>query len=134
MKEKAYTVLAGLMCLLLIGCATAKPVPLPSGDAGFSIWCEEYKSRCYTKAAEACPGGYEIIDASGGGQGALVNNVGAFVSTYEMLIKCKYSRNQGHQTEIEQTQSKSELIQQCIDACVKATAKSQEACFNVCVD
>ena len=96
MKRQVQLVLVGLICLLLIGCASyATPVPLPSGDSGFSIWCEEFKSRCYTKAAAACPGGYEIVDADGGGHGALVNNTGAFVSTYEMLIKCKYPKTQG---------------------------------------
>ena len=134
MKQIAHAVLVGSVCLLLISCATAKPVPLPSGDSGFSIWCEEYKSRCYTKAAKACPGGYDIVDASSGGSGALVNHVGAFVTNYEMLIKCKYPATRSTQAEPDKTQSKSELIQQCIDACVKATSKTQEACFDVCMD
>ena len=34
----------------------------------------------------------------------------------------------------QQVQSKSELTQQCIDACTKATSKSAEACFESCTD
>ena len=36
--------------------------------------------------------------------------------------------------EPKQVQSKSELIQQCIDACAKATSKSPDACFDSCTD
>jgi len=134
MQKNINTILVGLMCLVIVSCATSKPMPLPGGDSGFSIWCEEYKSRCYKKAAEACPGGYDIVDSDGGGSGALVNHVGAFVTNYEMLIRCKHPTGQGNQIEPDKTQSKSELIQQCIDACVKATSKTAEACFEVCVD
>ena len=36
--------------------------------------------------------------------------------------------------EPQQVQSKSELIQQCIDACIKATSKTPEACFDISTD
>ncbi len=51
-----------------------------------------------------------------------------------MQRESKHPTTQGNQNEPDKTQSKSELIQQCIDACVKATSKTEEACFNVCVD
>ena len=37
----------------------------------------------------------------------------------------------GEQTQLD---SNSSLIQQCIDACVKATSKTAEACFDACTD
>ncbi len=33
-----------------------------------------------------------------------------------------------------ETKSKSELVQECIDACVKASSKSPEVCFDGCTD
>lgn len=48
----------------------------------------------------------------------------------------KYTNNQCFEKpdEPQQVQSKSELIQQCIDACTKATSKTPEACFENCTD
>jgi len=51
--------------LVLVGCATAKPVMSPNGKAGYSIECDGTAvsmTICYEKAAEACPKGYLIID------------------------------------------------------------------------
>ena len=127
MKQLA---LIAVLCLLVAGCASySTPVPLPSGDAGFSIWCEEFKSRCYTKAAKACPGGYDVINADTGRHGALTSTVGIFVSTYEMLIKCKRGGSQSKEDE-----STGGKIQQCIDVCIENTSRSPEQCFDACMN
>ena len=36
--------------------------------------------------------------------------------------------------EPKQAEPKGNLVQQCVDACVKATSKSPEACFDVCTN
>jgi len=38
------------------------------------------------------------------------------------------------QVEPKQIESKGDLLQQCVDACVKASSKSPEACFDACTD
>lgn len=51
-----------------------------------------------------------------------------------MQRESTYPQVQANPVELNQAQSKSELVQQCIDACVKATSKSPEACFDGCTD
>ena len=82
--------------------------------------------------------GKAVYDSTRGGM-----NMGKFIDAepkirelVEQLMQreSKNSQTQDNQIELNQTQSKSELIQQCIDACVKATSKSPEVCFDNCAD
>ena len=40
------------LALLLVGCVTAKPVPLPNGETGYVIEDCDGMAQCYKKAAE----------------------------------------------------------------------------------
>lgn len=54
--------ICGLLCL--IGCATATPVIVPSGQIGYSIDCNGTAvsmNVCYEKAGQVCPNGYILI-------------------------------------------------------------------------
>jgi hypothetical protein len=50
--------------VLLLGCASVRPVVLPDGRAGFHISCAgslRYGSTCLEHADESCPKGYETV-------------------------------------------------------------------------
>lgn len=86
-----------LACLLLAGCAVARPTYTPEGKAGQSISCSggiNSWGTCYEKAGELCgPRGY-IVLARNGEQGSIasVTPQGGFAGTTHsrnLLIQCK---------------------------------------------
>ena len=51
---------------LVIACARATPVITPNGNQGYSISCgAAVLDKCYEKAGEVCPRGYEVLDRQG---------------------------------------------------------------------
>ena len=66
----------------------------PDGTAHQSVSCRGKVQRCWEKAAELCPSGYEVSDGSSGVrvvpaiQGSYIKGP-IVVQTYDMLIKCK---------------------------------------------
>lgn len=105
---KPFTIL--LIAAVLTGCATSKTMTLPSGQIGQSIRCDGAVltiEACYEKAAEVCPGGYEIINtdqlagqisSSGYLESPADYGWGSYASGYSasipyiqkgMLIRCK---------------------------------------------
>lgn len=76
MKKAALLIFS----LALAGCVTAKPIQIPSGEAGYIIDCSSANGwgKCFEKAAETCGGPYEIINQSGG-----------WLEARTLLIKCK---------------------------------------------
>ena len=70
-----------ILLVVFSGCATVNEVTLPSGEKGISIRCEEFISRCYEKAGELCPNGYEIKDKT--------SSSNILVPVYDLMITCK---------------------------------------------
>jgi hypothetical protein len=53
-----------VICVILTGCTTARPIGLPSGDQGEIIRCNGIQHSledCYIKAGEVCPNGYDVL-------------------------------------------------------------------------
>lgn len=61
--------------LVLVGCATSRPVMTPSGAEGFYIECPRSQDLCMDEAAKVCPRGYFVIDA-GAERGAIAQTYG----------------------------------------------------------
>lgn len=79
---------------LLAGCALVTEVKGPSGRTNYSIKCgSDLIEKCYQKAAELCPSGYEMVDRMGSGGPGMVTRVGttyfAAQGPNNMLIECK---------------------------------------------
>jgi hypothetical protein len=79
----------------LTGCVTARPLTLPSGAQGEVIRCNgmaRSMADCYEKAGEACPRGYDIVDASGEAQPLLVATnsslIGGSVVHRSLMVQC----------------------------------------------
>lgn len=86
--QKTYLVsLAAL--LLLSGCAiTPQPVAGPDGKNAYFMKCgagADAPFRCMSKAAEICPGGYEIL----GNNSQIVPSQWGAVSMQSMTVACK---------------------------------------------
>jgi hypothetical protein len=79
----------------LAACTTARPMTLPDGSQGAMIGCsgvQHTMSRCYLKAGELCPRGYDVI-AGGQGQGpnaATAALIGVYGSIdRELIVRCR---------------------------------------------
>lgn len=49
--------------LILVGCATAKPIQGPNGGIAYFIKCGTARiDACYRQAAKVCPNGYTFAD------------------------------------------------------------------------
>jgi hypothetical protein len=84
-----------LLCLALTACVTARPLTLPNGQRGQAISCPgtlRSMADCYVKAGEACPAGYDVIDASGESHPMMtvVNGtlVAGSVVTRSLMVQC----------------------------------------------
>lgn len=49
-----------LLAAALLGCATAHPMMMPSGQRGWYIKCHREES-CFARAQEVCPSGYRVV-------------------------------------------------------------------------
>ena len=81
-------------CLFLLSaCASATMISTPSGKPGYSINCSGTAvsvSKCYEKAGEVCPYGYNVL-ASHNNPGTMTNIDGSVIATSDkgMMIECK---------------------------------------------
>ena len=66
---------------ILTSCATSREIMLPSGQSAIDVRCEGALSRCYKKAAKACPNGYELEEK--------VTSANFLESVYNLIIVCK---------------------------------------------
>ena len=78
----------------LAGCAIATEVKGPSGKNNYSIKCGgDMIEKCYQKAAELCPKGYEFADRMASNGPAVITRVGtSFIAApgpNNMLVECK---------------------------------------------
>ena len=79
------------LAVLLAGCATAKPVPLPNGHPGYAVEGCGRVSECYKFAAKTCGGPYDIVNESGGAIGTVSGTGGVVGTAYSLVIECKSS-------------------------------------------
>jgi len=77
------------------GCVTARPLTLPSGAQGEVILCNGMArsiADCYEKAGEACPSGYDVVDASGEAHPLIMATssslVGGSVVHRPLMVQC----------------------------------------------
>ena len=76
-----------IAALLVVGaCTTAREMAVPGSAEGYMIGCggiQHTMADCYAKAAETCPGGYDIV-------GATAESV-PIINPYErtMMVKCR---------------------------------------------
>lgn len=95
MKAQRRLLPTALIALTLVtGCALVTEVKGPSGRTNYSIKCgSDMIEKCYQKAAELCPRGYDMVDRMGGGGPGVVTRVGttyfAAQGPNNMLIECK---------------------------------------------
>ena len=62
---KWATVLSSVILLTgLQGCVSTQEFKGPNGNPAYSMNCGNDLNRCYQKAGEVCPAGYNIIDRS----------------------------------------------------------------------
>lgn len=72
--------------------------------------------------------------ASAYGTGTTVYASGRYKTGQAVAIYVHDAGTSPENTQIVETKSKSQLVQECIDACVKATSKSPDVCFDGCTD
>ena len=79
--------------VLLAACAIdSKPFNGPNARQAYSMNCSGFGrtlSRCYKKAGELCPGGYNIVDLLTGTVVVPVNNSIMAAPKNHMAIECK---------------------------------------------
>jgi hypothetical protein len=82
--------------VFLLGCASAKQVKGPNGEAAYLVQCgNAVKEKCNDKANEICPNGYKLLDRNANQYDDLtkVGNIGALEikadTTTTMLVQCK---------------------------------------------
>lgn len=82
--------LMGIICIsvLVAGCATATKIPLPNNQEGMAIECDK-PAKCYKKAQEVCPSGFNLVDKSSRNEGGFVNGIGALGEKQTLIIQCK---------------------------------------------
>lgn len=87
-----------IICALLIaGCATSTPIKTGPGPGEYFIECNGLAvpwSKCFAKANESCPNGYELVEQAtenGPITGSYAGGVGAVgQAQYKHLrVKCK---------------------------------------------
>lgn len=86
---------AVLIALLAVGCTKVTNVVTPSGNQGYALSCGSRADRCYEKAGELCPKGYNVVNQGTGmsavpGYGSSGQPGGTFATSIQsMLIECK---------------------------------------------
>jgi hypothetical protein len=71
------------LSLVVVGCATVKPIIGPDGTQNYLVTCDgiEY---CYDKAREVCGGNYQIVNTSSSTNGSDGNTS----TETNLLVKC----------------------------------------------
>ncbi len=80
--------------LILVGCATSKPIQGPNGTTAYFIKCGSAAiDSCYQEAAKVCPKGYTMADKNSNPNAvAMPMTGGGFMMARgpnTMLIECK---------------------------------------------
>jgi hypothetical protein len=70
------------------GCVYATKFTMPGGRIAFRIHCQS-QPQCAEKAAEVCPGDYEVVSSKVTPDGYANNGTGYASSTVELTIACK---------------------------------------------
>lgn len=81
-----------MMLTLFMGCATANQTVMPDGRAGYSVECSGTAvsmNKCYEKAAEYCPLGYEILSKDESGGWVATTSFAGSTSTKGIMVACK---------------------------------------------
>lgn len=81
-----------MIMVLLFGCATANQTVMPDGRPGYSIECSGTAvsmNKCYEKAAQHCPLGYEILTKDESGGWVATTSFAGSTSTKGILVACK---------------------------------------------
>lgn len=86
-----------LVLIVLAGCATSKPIFLPSGQRGFAIKCDGSArswNGCYELAGRMCgAAGYDIVNRQGESSPSVVANQYGLIAGdtvhRSLLIACK---------------------------------------------
>lgn len=79
---------------VLAGCVTVTPINRGAGQpAEYLIQCGTDAARCFTKANQACPRGYDVIDQgteTGPYTGAVVGGVASFGAAVQkhLQVRC----------------------------------------------
>ena len=74
------------------GCAvTSRPIMGPNGGEAYAMNCMGPVEKCYSKAGELCPGGYEVIDRASTGYSSTNTHTGQTTlgTRNSLMIECK---------------------------------------------
>lgn len=87
-----------ILVTLLSGCASVSPQPFvgPGGQQAYSMKCSGLGrtwDKCYKKAGEICPDGYEIIDQRSSTVAVPYRNSIIAAPKQNMAIECKKEIN-----------------------------------------
>jgi hypothetical protein len=79
------------LALALGGCTTATAVMGPDGTPHYDVHCPRSMVACYQRAAEACPRGYDLINATTSVDAITptANGPVGGGSSTDMLIRCR---------------------------------------------
>ena len=83
--------LAGVS-VLIGGCAvSATPIMGPNGGEAYAMNCKGPVEKCYSKAGELCPSGYDVIDRASTAFSVTNSHTGATTvgSRNSLMIECK---------------------------------------------
>lgn len=82
-----------LATILLAGCATATPINRGAGQPlEYFIECGKEAPKCFAKANEVCPRGYDILDSgtdTGPYSGAVVGDVASFGAVVQKHLRVR---------------------------------------------
>ena len=86
-----------VLCVVLQGCATATPIRTGTGQSEYFIECNGEAvpwSKCFAKANESCPAGYDIVEQGtehGPYTGTMIGSTATFgAALYKHLrVRCK---------------------------------------------
>ena len=89
LKKVVVAFILSTWTILIIGCATAKPITGPDGSQHQLITCESIE-YCYEKATEVCGGKYQMVNNSTEHNSiAMANSSPIITSQFKLLVKCE---------------------------------------------
>ena len=78
---------------VLTGCATSRQIQGPDGNPAYFIKCgSAVIDACYEKAAEVCPGGYDMLDRGSNPNAVLMPSGAGFMlmrGPNTMFVRCR---------------------------------------------